>query len=334
MAAACKAKRGCGVAAGMAPPVDAGTRGRTLAPAGLALAVLSVSFAAPLFRLADAPALTASFWRLAFAVLLLLPFTRGAWGDWRRLEGRDWAWLGASGVALGAHFALWVSSLFHTTVAASVTLVTLQAVFVALGGHFLLRDRLGAIGWAGVLIASAGAMAIGGSTLLGQGLGEARRPLLGAVLAVLGGVGSAVYMLIGRRLRPRLGLVAYVTPVYAAAALALLAALPLLDQPLTTGLPPRSVLLFVLLAAVPMLGGHTMANWCLRHMQAHVVATWILLEPVGAALLAWLLPALHEVPSWGTVAGGALVLVGAALTVHPAARAAPGPGPVPMSAGR
>ena len=68
----------------------------------------------------------------------------------------------------------------------------------------------------------------------------------------------------------------------------------------------------MLLAAVPMLGGHTFANWCLKHMEAHVVATWILLEPLGAALLAW--PLLGEVPGIWTVVGGGLVLWGAAQT--------------------
>lgn len=279
-------------------------------PLGLAIAVLSVSFAAPLFRLADAPPLTASFWRLAFAVLILLPFTSKAAVTWTRYTRRDWGITIASGVALGAHFALWVSSLFYTTVAASVSLVTLQAVLVALGGHFLLGDRLSQRAWFGVFLAFAGAITI---ALADGGLGgTSKRALFGDLLAFLGGFGSAVYMLIGRRLRAKRDLVEYVTPVYAVAALTVLAMLPLLGQPLTTDLEPRAFVLFVLLAAVPMLGGHTLANWCLKHMEAHVVATWILLEPLGAALLAW--PLLGEVPGWITVVGGAMVLIGAAQT--------------------
>lgn len=278
---------------------------------GVAVAVVSVSFAAPLFRLADAPAVTASFWRLAFATLLLLPFTRRAWPAWRAYTGRDWSVVLAAGFALAAHFALWVTSLFYTTVAASTCLVTLQAVFVALGGHFVVGDRLTSRGWLGVAIAVAGAVAI--ALADGSVAVDSRRALLGDGLALAAGLGSAVYFLIGRRLRATRGLVEYVTPVYAAAALGLLLALPFLGQPLATGLPPSSFLAFVLLAAVPMLGGHTMANWAVRYIPAHTIASWILLEPVGAALLAW--PLLGEVPHVGVAAGGALVLVGAALTV-------------------
>ncbi len=279
---------------------------------GLAIAVVSVSFAAPLFRLAEAPALTASFWRLAFAVLLLLPFTGGAWRHWRNYTPREWRITALAGIALGAHFALWVSSLFYTTVAASVSLVTLQAVFVALGAHFLLRDRLSPRAWVGVFIAFAGATLIA----LGDGGlgGTSKRALFGDALALAGGLGSAAYMLIGRRLRATRGLVEYVTPVYAFAALTVLLALPLTGQPLVGDFDPWTFGLFVLLAAVPMLGGHTFVNWCLKHMEAHVVATWILLEPLGAALLAW--PILAEVPGAWTIAGGALVLAGAAQTVR------------------
>jgi drug/metabolite transporter (DMT)-like permease len=278
---------------------------------GVAVAVVSVSFAAPLFRLADAPAVTASFWRLAFAVLLLLPFTWHCWPRWATWSGREWVAAVAAGVALAAHFGLWVASLFMTTVAASTALVTLQAIFVAVGAHFVLGDRLARRSWYGVALATFGALAI--TTADGALAPDSRRVVAGDVLALLAGMGSAVYFLVGRNLRARRGLVEYVTPVYAVAALALLAALPIFSQPVATGLPRSAFILFVLLAAVPMLGGHTMANWALRYLPAHTVATWILLEPVGAALLAW--PILNEVPSAWTAAGGALVLAGAALTI-------------------
>lgn len=278
---------------------------------GVAIAVLSVSFAAPLFKLADAPPITASFWRLALATLLLLPFTRSAWPAWRGYSARAWGITAASGVALGLHFALWVWSLEYTSVAASTCLVTLQAVFVALGGHFLVGDRLARAGWIGIAVAVAGAVAI---ALTDQSTApQPDKALLGDLLALAGGLGSAAYMLIGRRLRATRALVEYVTPVYGIAAFTLLVGLAVVGQPLGTGLPWSSFLVFVLLAAVPMLGGHTVANWVVKYLPAHTVATWILLEPVGAALLAW--PLLDEVPPLGVVLGGVLVLLGAALTI-------------------
>lgn len=284
---------------------------------GVAIAVLSVSFAAPLFKLADAPPITASFWRLALATLLLLPFTARAWPAWRGYSAKDWGVTAASGVALGLHFALWVWSLEYTSVAASTCLVTLQAVFVALGGHFFLGDRLWRQAWLGIAVAVAGAVAI---ALTDHSTApQPDKALLGDALALAGGLGSAAYFLLGRRLRTTRGLVEYVTPVYGLAAATLLVGLAVVGQPLGTGLPWSSFLVFVLLAAVPMLGGHTVANWVVKYLPAHTVATWILLEPVGAALLAW--PLLDEVPPTGVLLGGLLVLAGAAMTVP--RRAAP-----------
>jgi drug/metabolite transporter (DMT)-like permease len=289
---------------------------------GVAVAVSSVSFAAPLFILANAPEATASFWRLAFACLLLLPFSVKAWPAWRAYSPRDWGIAAAAGVALALHFGLWVASLSMTTIAASTSLVTMQAVFVALGGHFILKDRLHGRNWLGVAAAFAGSAVIAYSD---TSAAAGPDPLLGDALALVAGLGSAAYFLIGRRLRATRGLVEYVLPVYAFAALALLVALPFLGQPLfglgaphdcVSGLGAHATfLVFVLLAAVPMLGGHTVANWTVRYLPAHVVATWILLEPVGAALLAWAIPCIGQQPTWGVVAGGALVLVGAALTM-------------------
>ncbi len=278
---------------------------------GVAVAVVSVSFAAPLFRLADAPALTASFWRLAFATLLLLPFAGRAVAGWRTTTAREAGLMTLSGVMLGVHFALWVTSLHYTSVAASTCLVTLQAVFVAAGGHFLVGDRLTRASALGILVAVAGAAAIAFTD--NATAPQPDKALLGDALALLGGVASAVYFLVGRKVRATRGLVEYVLPVYAVAAVTLFAALLAFGQPVGTDLPLGSFVAFVLLAAVPMLGGHTVANWVVKHLPAHTVATWILLEPVGAALLAW--PLLGEVPHAGVVGGGALVLLGAALTV-------------------
>jgi drug/metabolite transporter (DMT)-like permease len=278
---------------------------------GVALAVLSVSFAAPLFKLAEAPPITASFWRLALATLLLLPFTAKAWPAWRRYTAREWGLTLASGVALGLHFGLWVWSLEYTSVAASTCLVTLQAVFVALGGHFLLGDRLGRAAWLGIAVAVAGAIAI---ALTDHSTApQPDKALLGDALALAGGLGSAAYLLIGRRLRATHGLVEYVVPVYAVSALTLLVALPVVGQPLAQDVRSATFAYFVLLAAVPMLGGHTIANWVVRYIPAHTVAAWILLEPVGAALLAWAI--LAETPALGVLLGGVLVLAGAALTI-------------------
>jgi drug/metabolite transporter (DMT)-like permease len=66
-----------------------------------------------------------------------------------------------------------------------------------------------------------------------------------------------------------------------------------------------------LLAAItagPQLMGHTVFNWAPRYVQASISSGTILAEPVGAALLAWLV--LSDRPGLLTIVGGAVVLAG------------------------
>ena len=74
------------------------------------------------------------------------------------------------------------------------------------------------------------------------------------------------------------------------------------------GYRPRTYLLFVGLAVVPQLLGHTAMNYALRHVSATLVAVCILGEPIGASILAMAM--LGEIPTWLQVAGGSLILAG------------------------
>jgi len=70
------------------------------------------------------------------------------------------------------------------------------------------------------------------------------------------------------------------------------------------------------MAAGPMLVGHTGMNYALRHFRATTVNVAALGEPVGATVLAWLIPAIHEAPRATALVGGGLVLQGIALSLE------------------
>ncbi len=64
----------------------------------------------------------------------------------------------------------------------------------------------------------------------------------------------------------------------------------------------------------PTLLGHGLVNRSLRHLSAPTVGLFLLGEPIGATLLAWLM--LGETPTVGTLLGGAIVLAALALLVR------------------
>ncbi len=285
----------------------------------LILAVLAGAWAAPLIRLTAAPPVAIAAWRLTIASLVLVPvFLAGdARAQWRDLNGHDRRLAALAGLALALHFAAWITSVGLTSVAASTVLVALSPIFSWVLSFLFLHERPTARQGAGILLAVAGAAVIA----LGDAGGMARNALAGDALALVGAVCGAVYFVIGRHLRARLDLVAYVTPVYAVAAILLLGAAAARGEAFVA-YPARDWLVFAGLALLPTLIGHTGWNYALRHVPAWGVGAAALGEPVGATLIAWLLPAIAEPPSLQTLAGGACCLAGIALTLA----SAPGPG--------
>lgn len=277
------------------------------------MAVLAISTAAPLVRLAAAPPLVVATWRLGLSVVVVgtLAVATGTWRQWRGLGRRDVVVAVAAGVALAVHFWSWIASIGLTSVAASVVLVNLQPVIVAAGSAWWLHERPTRAQWAGVALAVVGAGIVGlGDGAMGGVASTGRDSALGNALALLGAVTAALYYLAGRRLRASLDLWPYTTLVYGTCFVVLLVAALATDAPLWP-VTPRAFGLYAALAAGPMLLGHTGMNWALRHLPAYVVNLTVLGEPVGATLLAWAIPAIGEPPTTAVLLGGALVLVGA-----------------------
>ena len=273
----------------------------------LGVVIVAISTGAILVRLSDAPSAIAAFYRVLFTTLPLLPVAGWKYRDqFRDLGRRDLLFATLSGLALALHFAAWFESLEWTSVAASVTLVQSQPLFVAAGAWLLLRERVTSRMVLGILVAVAGmaAMSLGdllGGTLIGSA------PLLGNALALFGAVMAAGYVLAGRSLRQRMALIPYVVIVYSVCTVGLLAIAILQGGPLT-GYPPREWLIFLGLAVGPGLLGHTVINWVLAHLESSVVSVSLLGEPVGATVLALVL--LSEVPGPTTVLGAVFVMAG------------------------
>jgi len=288
----------------------------------LVVAVLATSYAGPIVRFAAAPALAIAFWRLA----LVLPVT-GALALWERRRerrGPDAAraptgaevapqsfvpLMAAAGVLLGLHFWAWIASLRYTSVASSVVLVSLRPIFawgmaaLWLGEFPRAQER-----W-GIVVAVLGAMLIGAADARAS-----RGALAGDLLALGGALAVAGYVVIGRRVRRAVGVWSYVSVVYAVAAAALALVALGRGTPLV-GFGARDWTVIGAMAAGPMLVGHTGMNYALKHLSASTVNVAALGEPVGASLIAWLVPAIHEVPSPSVAIGAVLVLAGIVLAL-------------------
>lgn len=276
---------------------------------GIALAVVCVSTSAIFISWSESSFITIALYRLGLGTLILAPFAlldrkRAVW----HLPRRDVLALVGVGAILATHFTLWIGSLklegIRVSVASSVILVTSHPLLVGLLSHFVLRERLNrwialgiGLGFTGIVV-----IAIADST-------AASGSLIGDLLAFFGGVAAGLYLLAGRRFRQRIPLLAYAFVVYASATGVLFLYTLGLGESLTpTGDVPRELLLFLAMAAIPQIGGHTLYNWSLRWVPAPIVSLSLVGEPIGSSLLAWVL--LDQVPTVAVALGGALALAG------------------------
>jgi drug/metabolite transporter (DMT)-like permease len=269
----------------------------------LLLAVACTSVGSIFVRLAQAPPLSVAFYRVFLAAVVLAPFAGPALARaWPSVPRRPRLLVLASGGALGLHFATWIASLDHTSVASSVLLVNTSPLFSLALSRVFLREAV-----------TPAVMAATGLCLTGVGLiaagdwGHSPSSLLGNGLALAGAATQSAYHVIGRGLRAALPLNAYVLGVWSAAALTLAGSAAVAGSPFT-GHSTRALACFAVLALVPTLGGHGLVNRSLRVFSAPTVALFLLGEPVGATVLAYLV--FGERPGRWTLAGGALVLAG------------------------
>ncbi|MBN1917844.1 MAG: DMT family transporter [Verrucomicrobia bacterium] len=277
----------------------------------LLLAVLSTSVSALLVVYArdqGAGGFATAMWRnvIAAGVVLPLALLRGI-DDILALSRRERLMLAASGVALGLHFASYIVSLHFTTVASTMFFVAITPVFVALGSHCILGERVSPPFWAAIAVTFCG-----GLLIVGKDLSELAR-IRGDALALAAALFVTVYLLVGRTLRPKLHIVSYVAATYTLAALTTTAATLVAGEPVV-GYTTTAWLMFALLALGPSILGHGSYNWALLHFPSYVISVTNLGEPVIATVLAYLF--LDQTPTPLKLAGGAVLLAGVVLAIH------------------
>jgi drug/metabolite transporter (DMT)-like permease len=271
----------------------------------LVLAIVCVSTGAPFARwAAPAPPLAIAALRVGIASLLL--FSAG-WREIRelaRLTTRERWLVIASGALLAIHFGSWIASLSFTSTAASVSLVTTNPMWAALFGT-LLGDRVTKRELVGIAIA-----VIGCSVLAGGDWRAGGDALVGDALAIVGAISVAGYLVLGRRLRTAVPLFPYLGVVNGTAAV-MLAFAAIATGTRFLALEPHAYVACAGAALVASFVGHSLLNAAVRTTPTHLVALFVLGEPIGSSLITWV--AFREQPPVHAAFGSAIVIAGIAV---------------------
>lgn len=267
----------------------------------IAIGVISVSSSAIFVKFATAESAIIAFYRLMFSVLLMLPlFLMKYRMELTKVKKMDWMLASAAGIFLAFHFILWFESLSYTSVASSTVLVTLQPIFAFAGAYFFYKEQFS------VKAILSGVVAVLGSLLISWGdFRVSGLALIGDMLAIIACGLITAYLLLGQTVRKRLSSITYTLIVYSASTITLFIYAWAAGNSFGP-YPASDWIYFILLAIFPNLLGHSLFNWSLRWVSTTTISMAILLEPIGAALLAYWL--LGETIQWTQAVGGAIIL--------------------------
>jgi drug/metabolite transporter (DMT)-like permease len=188
----------------------------------------------------------------------------------------------------------------YTSVANSVVLVNTNPLWVGLLTPLIAREQVKR-----AAIYSIGISVIGGAIIGFGDFATGGKALLGDGLALAGSICAAIYLLLGRSLRRKLSLVAYIFICYGSAAVILWIVVLSLRLPIT-GFSPGTLAAFWGMALIAQIIGHSTYNWALRWLTAGLIAVSLLGEPIGSTILAYFI--FDEGLTVYKVVGGVIIL--------------------------
>ncbi|MBT3550353.1 MAG: DMT family transporter [Rhodospirillaceae bacterium] len=274
----------------------------------LLIGAAGISLAPNFVRLSEIGPSATAFYRLFFALPVLFL--------WMRLEPettaperptslRDFLDLGVAGLFFAADMAFWHWSITFTSVANATLLANSAPIFVTLGGFVLFGERFSRRFLLGLAFAIFGA-----AMLLGDSVGLGGRHLLGDLFGIIAAIFYAAYLMAVARLRGRFSTATVMGWS------GLVTAIVLIPVTIVSGesflaLSAFGWLLLVALALISQVGGQSMIAYALAHLTPAFGAVALLLQPVLAALIAWVLFA--EGLGLLQLAGAAVILAGVVL---------------------
>lgn len=307
----------------------------TSAYIALGMALIAVSFAAVTMRLAlDAGmnAFVIAGFRLTLAGLFLTPFVlRYHRAEVRQIPRRALLWALFAGVLMGVNIMFIALSLQHTTIMVSQVIINTGPLWVALLEMIFLGARLpravyyaisltmvggGLIAFASTMTATgqgADGLLHAGQWLPILGVPATKQPLLGALLAVIGSVGGATYMVVGRNARQSLSNLPYIWIVFSTGGLFAFVVVALMGIPVL-GYTHMAYFWVLVLTIVPHLIGHGGFNYALGFFPATMVSISGQSVTISSSVMAFLLFA--ELPTMLELLGSVIIAVGVLLALR------------------
>lgn len=269
--------------------------------------ILCISIFPILVKLRLTPGLISAFYRMAFAVTLLLPYVLLS-GNFK-IPTLKFALLAAlCGVLFASDVAVWNIAIQESSATQASLLTNLSPVWVGVGSFLFLKSKPAANFWIGTLVALFGMITlVGFEFFIDLNFDQA------FLFAVLSGILYSIYLLVSKNVLSTVDVLSFMTISLLASSIYLGILCYSLNEPFT-GFSDAGWFVLVLQAVICQLCAWLSISYATQHMRATRVSLSLLSQAVITSILAWLF--LEEKITLQMVFGGIVLLFGIRITFY------------------
>ena len=266
----------------------------------LFIGVFCISWSGIFVKLAGVPGFTSAFYRLLFALILIIPIViyKKAW----KISWPNFYFACLGGMLFSLDLACWHLSLLRSQAAISTLLANCAPIWVGLGGYFILKRKNGHQFWVGTFIAL-----LGVCILVGINKVIHLQIDFGVSLALIASAFYGAYLLTTEKLRKQLSTITFMFYALVGSSITSLL-ICLISGVSILGFSTTSWIYLWSLAIVPHLVGWISINYALGHIKSNIASVSLLSQSLLTAISASFI--LKETLGIYQIIGGFVVLLG------------------------
>jgi drug/metabolite transporter (DMT)-like permease len=269
--------------------------------------ILCISIFPILVKLRLTPGLISAFYRMAFAVILLLPYVLLS-GNFKIPTLKFTLLAALCGILFASDVAVWNIAIQESSATQASLLTNLSPVWVGVGSFLFLKSKPAANFWIGTLVALFGMITlVGFEFFIDLNFDQA------FLFAVLSGILYSIYLLVSKNVLSTVDVLSFMTISLLASSIYLGILCYSLNEPFT-GFSDAGWFVLVLQAVICQLCAWLSISYATQHMRATRVSLSLLSQAVITSILAWLF--LEEKITLQMVFGGIVLLFGIRITFY------------------
>ncbi|WP_337967810.1 DMT family transporter [uncultured Flavobacterium sp.] len=269
--------------------------------------ILCISIFPILIKLKLAPGLISAFYRMTFAVILLLPYVLIT-KSFKMPKTKFLLLAVLCGILFSSDVAVWNIAIQDSSATQASLLTNLSPLWVGIGSFFFLKIKPATNFWIGTIVSLFGMITlVGFSFFMDLNFDQA------FLFAVLSGILYSIYLLVSKKVLSDVDVLSFMTISLFASSIYLGILCYSLDQPFT-GFSDTGWFVLLLQAVICQLCAWLSISYATQHMRATRVSLSLLSQAVITSVLAWLF--LEEQITLQMVFGGIILLFGIRITFY------------------